>query len=147
MDTFHIEQYMNYWICILNRENFDIMIQKQIWGVSERYKNLLSKVKVGDRLIFYITKESVFGGVSEVASDIFIDEENIFLPIPKDRNQKFPFRIKIKPVNLFKKMIPIEPLIPKLDFIKNKKRYQVHFMGKAMVPIGEKDINTFMSYK
>ncbi|MDP3104251.1 MAG: EVE domain-containing protein [Candidatus Methanoperedens sp.] len=136
---------MNYWICILNRENFNIVIQKQIWGVAERYKNLLSKVKVGDRLIFYITKESVFGGVSEVASDGFIDEEDIFLPIKKDRKQKFPFRIKIKPVIFFKKMTPIEPLIIKLDFIKNKKRFQVHFMGKAMIPIGEKDINTIMS--
>jgi predicted RNA-binding protein len=135
---------MNYWICIINRENLNIVIQKQIWGVAERYKYLLSKVNVGDRLIFYVTKESVFGGVSEVASDGFIDEEEIFLPIKTDRKQKFPFRFKIKPVVFLKQITPIEPLIIKLDFIKKKNRFQVHFMGKAMIPIGEKDFNTIM---
>ncbi len=145
MNTFHIQHQMNYWICILNRENFNIVIQKQIWGVSERYKNYLTKVKVGDRLIFYITKESVFCGYSEVASDAFINEEDIFMPIKTDIKQKFPFRIKIKPVILFEQMTPIKPLILKLDFITHKKRFQVHFMGKAMIPIAEKDISTIIS--
>lgn len=137
---------MNYWICILNRENFNIVIQKQIWGVAERYKNILSKVNIGDKLIFYITKESVFNGISEVASDSFIDEDELFLSIKKDIKQKFPFRIKIKPVVFFEQMTPIKPIILKLDFIKHKKRFQVHFMGKAMIPIGEKDISTIISY-
>lgn len=132
---------MNYWICVLNRDNFNILVQKEIWGVADRYKNILSKVSVGDKLIFYITGESVFGGISEAASNIFIDEESIFKSIPKDRNQKFPFRIRIKPARIYKHMPKIKPLIPKLNFIKNKNRFQVHFMGKAMLPIEKDDLN------
>jgi len=137
---------MNYWICILNRENFNIVIQKQKWGVAERYKKILYNVNVGDKLIFYITKESVFNGVSEVASDSFIDEEDIFLSLKKDRTQKFSHRIKIKPVIFLEQITPIKPIILKLDFIKRKKNFQMHFMGKAMIPIGENDASTIISY-
>lgn len=136
---------MKYWICILDRRNFDIVIQKKIWGVSERHKNTISKVEIDDRLVFYITKESVFGGISEVASDNFIDEESVFLPPYGDWNQTFPLRIIIKPVTIFKEPMKIKPLIPKLDIIKNKNNWAGHFMGKAMVQIEKHDIDLIIN--
>ena len=45
------------WLCILNRENSEIVESKLIWGVSERNKQKLSKVKPKDLCAFYLIGE------------------------------------------------------------------------------------------
>ncbi len=37
---------MNYWLCILNSENWEIVKNKKIWGVTARHKNKISQVKL-----------------------------------------------------------------------------------------------------
>jgi predicted RNA-binding protein len=39
---------MNYWLCITNEENWKVIREKNIWGVPERHKNTIAKVKFGD---------------------------------------------------------------------------------------------------
>ena len=46
-----------YWLCITNRENWEIIEKHNIWGVSERHKNTIMKVKKGDKLVFYVKQE------------------------------------------------------------------------------------------
>ena len=37
----------NYWLCILNRKNFEIVKEKNVWGVSKRHKNQFYKILGG----------------------------------------------------------------------------------------------------
>ncbi len=60
--------------------------------------------------------------------------------IPNDMgNETFPLRIKLKPVKIFDKPVKFKPLIPKLKFITNRKKWSGHLMGKAMREIPEED--------
>ena len=48
-------------------------------------------------------------------------------------------RIKLTPVKIFTKSVAFKPLIPKLSFITNKKKWAGHLMGRAMRTIPEED--------
>ena len=136
----------NYWLCILNRENFEAVKKKKVWGVSERHKNQIYKTKVGDKLAFYLISEvkgkerleSAIGGVAEVASEVFVDRKKIF-PSAKVEGEVYPYRIRIKSLKVFKPEKPFKPLIGKLNFITNKKFYSGHLVGKAMRTIPKED--------
>ena len=54
-------------------------------------------------------------------------------------NETFPLRIRLKPAKIFDKPAEFKPLIPKLKFITNRKRWSGHLMGKAMREIPEED--------
>ena len=74
----------------------------------------------------------------EVISEAFVNRSRIFKP-PANRNETFPLRIKLKPIKIFEKPIDFKSLIPKLRFIKNKKKWTGHIQGKAMREIPEED--------
>ncbi len=138
---------MAFWLCITNEENWQIIKKKNIWGVAERHKNTISKVKKGDICLIYVKqerigdelKESRIVGEYEVESEVFRDSSRIFKSPPNMYNESFPYRIKLKPIKVFKKPIWFKPLIPKLNFIKNKKKWSGHLMGKAMREMPEED--------
>lgn len=136
---------MTYWLCITNEENWKVIKGKNIWGVPERHKNTIMKVKKGDKLLIYLkqekvsdeTKHSRVVAVYEAASEVFRDSSRIFKSPKGMGNENFPLRIKLKPVKIFD--IEFKPLISKLKFITNKKKWSGHLMGKAMREIPEDD--------
>ena len=69
---------MNYWMCIINRENWEIVKDKNIWGVSEKHKYMVPKIKIGDKMVFYITREMIFGGIYEAVSEAYQEKKRIF---------------------------------------------------------------------
>ncbi|MCD6371981.1 MAG: EVE domain-containing protein [Thermococcus sp.] len=135
---------MRYWLCITNRDNWEVIKKKNVWGVAKRHKNTIAKVKPGDRLIFYVKQERKnkevlepkIVGIFEVVSEPYTDSSRIFKS-PPPPNETYPLRIKIKPVKLGE--LDFKPFIPKLKFITNKKRWSGHLMGKAMREIPEED--------
>ena len=134
-----------YWLCITNRENWEIIKKHNIWGVSERHKNTIMKVEKGDKLVFYVKQEvrgkekypPMIAGIYEVVSEPYRDETEIF------EGGTYPWRIKIKPIKLGQ--LEFKPLIPKLRFIKNKERWSGHLMGRAMRQIPEEDYELIFS--
>jgi predicted RNA-binding protein len=50
---------MNYWLCITNEENWNVVKAKNIWGVPERHRNTILKVKKGDKLLMYLKQEKI----------------------------------------------------------------------------------------
>ena len=138
---------MAFWLCITNEENWKVVKQKNIWGVPERHRNTIARVKPGDKLLIYLKqerdkdtiKEPRIVAVYEVASEVFRDSSRIF-KIPQGMgNETFPLRIELKPVKIFDKPVEFKPLISKLKFITNKKKWSGHLMGKAMREIPEGD--------
>jgi len=144
---------MAYWLCITTEENWRVIREKNVWGVPERHKNTIAKVKQGDKLLIYIkqerikdvVKESRIVAIYEVTSKAFKDSRRIFKAPKGMGNETFPYRIRIKPVRIFKKPIEFKSLIPKLKFIKNKEKWSGHLMGKAMREIPEEDYNLILS--
>ncbi len=138
---------MAYWLCITNEANWKVIKERNVWGVPERHKNTIAKVKPGDKLMIYLkqekvgdeVKESRIVGIYEVVSEPFKDSTRIFSSKGMKTNETFPWRVKIKPVKIFDKPVEFKPLIPKLKFITNKKRWSGHLMGKAMREIPEED--------
>jgi predicted RNA-binding protein len=146
---------MAFWLCITNEENWEVIRSKNVWGVSERHRNTISKVKKGDRLLIYLKQERKEERVEEtrivaeyeVSSEVFRDSSRIFKSPKGMGNETFPLRIKMTAVEIFKAPVEFKPLIPKLEFIKNKKKWTGHLMGKAMKEISEKDYRLILSAK
>jgi len=144
---------MTYWLCITTEENWNVIKQENIWGVQEKHRNTISKVKLGDKCLIYVmstVKDDELippriMGIYEVASEVFKDSSRIFKPPKRDKNETFPLRIKLKPVRIFEKPIDFKSLIPKLKFITNKKKWTGHIQGKAMRTIPEEDYNLILS--
>ncbi len=138
---------MAYWLCITTEDNWKVIKQKNVWGVAERHKNTIAKVKPGDKLLIYLkqersrdeVKEPRIVAAYEVVSEPFKDSTKIFKAPKGMGNETFPWRIEIKLIKIFDKPIEFKPLIPKLKFITNKKKWSGHLMGKAMREIPEED--------
>ncbi len=134
----------DYWLCITTAENWQVIKKHKIWGVSKRYEKTVSRVKPGDVLIFYVmqTKEGDkvlpprIVGKARAASEVFKDGRKIFKGYGKE--QVFPFRVKLDELEEFKKPINFKELVPKLEFIKNK-RYWTGYLRRAMVRLGKQD--------
>ncbi len=143
---------MTYWLCITTGENWKVIKEKNVWGVSERHKNTIAKVKPGDKLLIYLKQERDkdkvveprIVAVYEATSEVFKDSKRIFKSPPNMGNEVFPLRIKLKPVKIFEKPVDFKSLIPKLKFIKNKQKWTGHLMGKAMREIPEEDFKLIM---
>ncbi|AGK61391.1 Uncharacterized protein conserved in archaea [Archaeoglobus sulfaticallidus PM70-1] len=144
---------MAYWLCITNEENWKVIKEKNVWGVPERHKNTIAKVKPGDKLLIYLKQERIkddvkeprIVGAYEATSEVFKDSKRVFKTPPGMGNETFPLRIKLKPVKIFEKSVEFKPLIPKLKFITNKKKWSGHLMGKAMREIPEEDYKLIVS--
>ena len=147
---------MAYWLCITNETNWKVIKEKNIWGVPERHKNTIMKVKPGDKLLIYLKQEKVNDGIKEprivavyeVVSEPFKDSTRIFSSKGmRSSGEIFPWRVKIKPIKIFDRPVEFKPLIPKLKFITNKKKWAGHLMGKAMREIPEEDLELILSEK
>ncbi|RLI81303.1 EVE domain-containing protein [Archaeoglobales archaeon] len=140
---------MAYWLCITTSENWKVIKQKNIWGVPERHKNTIAKVKPGDKFLIYLKQERDkdkiveprIAAAYEATSEVFKDSSRIFKSPLGIGNESFPLRIKLKPIKIFEKPVDFKSLIPKLKFIKNKQKWTGHLMGKAMRQIPEEDYN------
>ena len=138
---------MTYWLCITNEENWNVVRAKNVWGVAERHRNTIAKANKGDTLLMYLKQEKIgdelvpsrIAGVFVADSDVFVDSTRIF-KVPKGMGtETFSLRIKLKPVDIFKEPVEFKPLIPRLKFITNKKKWAGHLMGKAMREIAKED--------
>ena len=137
---------MTRWIASLNRENWDVVKKKHIWGVPKRNKSLMQRVKPGDTILVYVRQEkegdtilpSAITGAYEVISEPYEDHTRLFITAPQMGDEVFPFRMKVRPVAVFTEPLEFKPLIPDLTFITNKTMWSGH-LRIAMREIPEED--------
>ena len=138
---------MTYWLCVTTEVNWNVVKERNVWGVGERFKGAIQKVKPGDKLIFYVmqtkknkdTIPSRITGIFEAISEPYRDSTKIFKPYGSE--QTFSYRVKLKPIKTLEKPITFKELVPKLSFIKNKQRWS-GALRRAMIEIPEKDYKT-----
>ncbi len=91
---------MTYWIVVGSEENMRIAEERgfDMFGFKSTRRAEVAGMKVGDRLIFYLTKIMKFGGIAEVTSDYFEDHEKVFRSVkPKE---DYHWRVKIKNITV-----------------------------------------------
>lgn len=148
---------MKTWVFITNLNNWHIIREKNIWGVSKKFENIISRIKKGDKCLIYAksrgrkrmedretegwSKEAQIVAEYTIDSEVYEDHTNIFQSITDD----YPLRIRLKPIRIYDEPIAFKKLVPKLDFITNKKRWGLHFFGTAIKEIPEKDYNKITS--
>ena len=92
---------MSYHILLANKENFEICIEKGIYGVIKSASDKLnaevisciSGIKPGDFVFFYVKNLGIHG-LWKVTTAPFYDEEKIWSGF----NQKYPFRFCFEPI-------------------------------------------------
>jgi len=145
---------MNYWIYVTTSDNWKITKKLNLLGAPKRNKNTIARMRKGDRCLIYIKQERIAGevigaqivGDYEVASDVFSDPKKVFTtPRGLSEKETFSLRTKLKPIAVFEKPIDFKPLAKKLAFITNKKNYGTHLIGRALIPIDERDYKLIVS--
>jgi len=88
----------NYWIVVGSEENFNIAKERgfDLFGFKSTRRREVSQMKVGDKLIFYLTGIMKFGGVAEITSEYFEDHTIVF-GSKKKPGEDYPFRVNVKP--------------------------------------------------
>jgi len=88
---------VTYWIVVGSEENMRIAESRgfDVFGFKSTRRNEVSRMRQGDRLIFYLTKIMKFGGIAEVTSEYFEDHSKVFKS-EKKPGEDYPFRVKAK---------------------------------------------------
>lgn len=142
------------WFCVTTRANDKISQQEELWGVSKRFEKSINKLQLGDTLVMYTMQEivdkeiipSAISGIYSVISSVYTESKFIFKTPRRMEHEKFPIRVKIKPIEIFRDSIPFKPLIPNMRFIKNKKMW-TGSLRAAMRLISEEDYQYIISKK
>lgn len=121
-----------YWINITSLAHFeeDRKANFPITGYKEGLERLCSKVEVGDKLVYYVTKTHSFGAICTVISPLYIDSTPHW-----SGTEKWPCRFSLNPVLALPKdrMLDVVPLLPSLSFITQKQKqsgkWGTAFMG------------------
>ena len=129
---------VNYWFCVTNMDNWNIVKKRKTWGVSDRHKGQMEKVELGDILAFYV-KGNQLAGTFKAISKPFKSDEVIFNSTGFIKAEQFQYRVKLEPLLVLEKPIRFDGLVPKLQFIFNKKKWGTRLMGRAMFTIPKED--------
>ncbi|WAI01367.1 EVE domain-containing protein [Methanogenium organophilum] len=138
---------MTIWIASTNRNNWEIIKNKNLWGVPKRNKNSIERSKPGDKILIFVRQEKVGDAILpsaittafEISSKPFEDETEVFKkPVTMLGEEVFPYRVKLKLIKIFKEEFDFKTLISNLEFITNKKQWTGH-LRTAMRTILEED--------
>jgi hypothetical protein len=104
----------------------------QVSGFRLRHQGIAGRVKVGDKLVCYMTKLSRWFGILEVVGDAYFDDQN---PIYAAADDPFVIRFKVRPLIWLppEKAIPIrhESLWNSLSFTKGHDKTSHTWTGKV----------------
>lgn len=141
---------MSYWIASTNRTNWEIIKNKNIWGIPKRNAGIHSRVEPMDHLLIFISQQKEGDNLlpSAITSSYeltkcYIDDTPLFIPPPQMGDERFPYRFKLKPIKIFKEPLEFKPLIPDLQFITNKMMWSGH-LRNAMREIPKEDYSLIM---
>ena len=121
--------------------------KNNIWGVTKRNKNSIERSEPKDKILIFVRQEnagdtilpSAITAAYEIASKPFEEKTEIFKKPPTMSGEEvFPYRVKLKPVKIFKEELDFKSLISNLEFITNKKQWTGH-LRTAMRTIPEED--------
>ena len=95
---------MQAWINVGTPDNFEILRKRgfDLSPFKSSRKKQSSEMQPGDRIVYYLTKEVLFGGVVEVTGTAYEDTSDIGLESEGRPGEDYPYRIATKPVVIAK---------------------------------------------
>jgi predicted RNA-binding protein len=128
-----------YWVGVINEENFEILLEKNLFGLKYDFQKRVKNLDAGDFIVFYILGKKI-AGVFEITSKPYETNKEIF------NRYLYPIRFDLKKIGKVEKKNLLNSLIAELSFIKNKINWGGHFQGKAIIEISENDFNKIKEY-
>jgi len=121
---------MQYWLIVTSPDNFrydreDLNFKYQ--GLPNRFRKQVQKMKVGDRVVYYIMKIQKFGATATITGEYFNDSSKVWT----DNDEMWPARIPSKADVVLgdDELIDAKKLIPDLSFIEKKDFWGTYFQG------------------
>ena len=95
---------MQAWINVGSPDNFEVLRARgfDLSPFKASREKQSSEMRPGDRIVYYLTKEVLFGGVVEVTGEAYQDTSDIGLASEGKPGEDYPYRIATKPVVIAK---------------------------------------------
>jgi len=130
-----------YWLLIGSEEYWIYLLKEGYWALKKRWKRKSNKIKKGDKAVAYVKYVSAIYGILSIVSDPYEERKSIL----EEDTDLFPIRFKIKPELVLENPKSIKPLINRLSFIKNKKRWYSYFQT-SIRELSKEDFELIYSY-
>lgn len=102
-------------------------------GMKERRRRLAEAMLPGDRIIFYVTRVSAFGGSIRLASDMFEDRTPVW-PGKPDNPDAYPWRFRSEPEVVLdtQRWLPAEEVKDRLEHVRKwpAEHWKLAFQGQ-----------------
>jgi len=124
---------MNYWLFVTHPANFEIMKAKNIAAMKAKRKSYADQVRLGDKVVFYLTKIGKFAGAAEFTSKVREDKTKIFTEEKLTETHPWRFDIKFEAALNEKDYLPAENFKDKLKYLKKwpAKFWKLGFQGNV----------------
>ena len=153
----------NYWICVTNPYNWQIIKAKNLWGTDDRYEKTMKSLFIRDKLVVYTTGlkkwksvhipnvrtlkrlSSSIVGIYSVVEGYKYDNTPIGWKNRDGKDETYPYRVKIDPILTDFKPIPLgrqkegQPYRDELWFIADKSKSWYSLVYASMIRIQEDD--------
>jgi predicted RNA-binding protein len=120
---------INCWLFSVNRANWDVVRNKNIWGLRREKSTTSRRVKKADKIVFVVTgaRPLIFAGVFEVAEDWVHDSHPVWPDELEEKKAIYPIRTTLKPLHIGS--ADFDLLVPKLTFVRKKSSPYAYLRG------------------
>ena len=121
------------WIVVGSAENFEIARERgfDMFGFKSSRKRETAEMKPGDKLIFYLIGVMRFGGVANVAGQVYEDHSPVFKS-EKKASEDYPWRIATTPDRLLdrEQWLDVKDYADRLEMTRKRGEYwRLAFQG------------------
>ena len=67
---------MTKWLFVATPENWQRCLESRTWGVKDRYKTAMQRMKVGDQILIHLTKNKT-AGICKIVREYFEDNSKM----------------------------------------------------------------------
>lgn len=121
---------MQYWLIVTSPNNFKYdreHLNFKIQGLPNRFRKQVQRMKIGDRVVYYIMKIQKFGATATITGEYYNDSSKVWT----DNDEMWPARRSSKPDVVLDddELIDAKKLISDLSFIGKKEFWGTYFQG------------------
>lgn len=102
-----------------------------IFGFKSTRRREVSRMRPGDKLVFYLTGIMKFGGIAEVTSEYFEDHTKVFKS--KKPGEDYPFRVRVRALVVLppEQYLDVREIAPGLEYTKKwpAEHWRLAFQG------------------
>lgn len=121
---------MSCWLVVMSHDNFRYtrdVLKFGLQGLPQRARLALQRMEKGDRVVYYIIGLQKFGATAVITGDYYQDSTKVW----PDEKGSWPSRRTSKPGTVLQDadFVDARTLVPRLSFVKNKRKWGCFFQG------------------